>query len=203
MQKQPKKLTINQYIIGIVRNEHPETVEQLVELVQQKFSAPQREIMEHILYLKKQGKLTFKDHLAQPPTTIKDYLFSTQAVWFWVITALALASTAVAFTVNENALSIVYARYILGSLFVLYLPGYSLIKALFRQEELSNLERTVLSMVTSLIIVIITTFILNYTPWGITLISITFSLLAITITFAITAVIQEHQAQLKCGQKET
>ncbi|MEM2179169.1 MAG: DUF1616 domain-containing protein, partial [Candidatus Methanomethylicaceae archaeon] len=58
----------------------------------------------------------------------------------------------------------------LGSLFVLFLPGYSLIEALYpREEELSPLERLALSIGLSLAIVPLVGLILNYTPWGIRL----------------------------------
>lgn len=187
--------TMNHYIMHIAKNKQPETVEHLIKLVQQKFSATQNEIMEQIIHLQKQGKLMFKDRSAPPPT-IKNHLFSSQAVWFWIITALALTSAATAFTISENASSIVYVRYVLGSVFVLYLPGYSLIRALFPQKELGDIERIALSIVMSLTIVTITAFALNYTPWGIKLVPVTFSLLALTITFSIAAVIREHKTQL-------
>lgn len=187
---------MNHYIMHIANDKQPETVEQLIKLVQQKSSATQTEIMEQIIHLQKQGKLMFKDRSAPPPT-IKDHLFSTQAVWFWIITALALASATTTFIIGENSSSIVYVRYVLGSVFVLYLPGYSLIRALFPQKELGDIERIALSIVMSLTIVPITAFALNYTPWGIKLVPVTLSLLALTLIFSIAAIIREHKTQFK------
>jgi uncharacterized membrane protein len=59
-------------------------------------------------------------------------------------------------------------RYALGSIMVLFLPGYSLVEALYPSEgELSPLERLALSIGLSLALVPLTGLILNYTPWGI------------------------------------
>jgi len=85
----------------------------------------------------------------------------------------------------------------LGSIFVLFLPGYSLIKALFPTRELDNIERTALSVGMSLALVPITGLLLNYTPWGIRTIPVTLSLTALTIAFATAALIREHEAKPK------
>lgn len=59
-------------------------------------------------------------------------------------------------------------RFILGAPFLLFLPGYTLIVALFpRRDTLSGVERVVLSFGFSIAIVSIIGLILNYTPWGI------------------------------------
>jgi uncharacterized membrane protein len=99
------------------------------------------------------------------------------------------------FTIPEEVFPIVYARYILGSLFVLFLPGYSLIKALFPTKELDNIERLALSIGMSLALVPIAGLLLNYTPWGIRTTPVTLSLLALTTTLATAALIREHQAK--------
>lgn len=92
---------------------------------------------------------------------------------------------------------------VLGIIFVLYLPGYTFIKALFpakapiktSSENLDTIERVALSFGMSLALVPIAGLILNYTPWGIRLAPIMLSLLFLTIAFATAAVIREHQAK--------
>ena len=105
------------------------------------------------------------------------------------------------FTIPENAFPLVYARYILGSIFVLWLPGYALIKALFPEKELENIERIALSIGMSIALVPIIGLLLNYTPWGIRLTPITISLLALTLTFATAAIIREHKTKHKQSSK--
>jgi len=59
-------------------------------------------------------------------------------------------------------------RIILGLPLVLFLPGYSLIAALFpRKADLDGIERVALSFGLSLAIVPLLGLVLNYTPFGI------------------------------------
>lgn len=67
-------------------------------------------------------------------------------------------------------------RIIFGLPFVLFIPGYSLIAALYsRQESMSGIGRTALSFGLSLAVVPLIGLALNYTTWGITLNTILFS----------------------------
>ena len=90
-----------------------------------------------------------------------------------------------------------YARYLLGSTFVLFFPGYTFIKALFQEKELDNIERTAISLGMSIALVPIFVLILNYTPWGIRTTPVTLSLLALTTIFATAAIVREHQNKTK------
>lgn len=70
-----------------------------------------------------------------------------------------------------------------GSLLVIFLPGYTLLSALFpKRDDLSGTERLVLSFGVSIAVVPLIGLILNYTPWGIRphpiLISITLFIVA-------------------------
>ena len=197
MNKKRSEKIINQIIIETVTKNTPKTVEELVKLVQPRYSVPEKEILERILHLQNQGKILLKNH--QDPITplLRNYVFSTEANWYWTIIAVAIATTALVFIVPENAIPIVYARYVFGSIFILFLPGYTFIKALFPTKELDNIERTALSIGMSLALVPITGLLLNYTPWGIRTTPVTLSLLALTTVFATAAIIREHETKLK------
>ena len=67
-------------------------------------------------------------------------------------------------------------RIILGLLFVLFFPGYTLVSALFtRRGSLGGIERIALSFGLSVAIVALSGLVLNYTPWGINLYSVIIS----------------------------
>ena len=195
MQSKQPKPSISEYLIHLVKSTDPETVEQLIHQVQLRYSLSKEEILDRIVNLHNQGKLALKNPPAYTPPTLRNHLLSNQGRWYWTITTLAAITTLLVFTIPENAYPLVYARYILGSIFVLWLPGYTLIKALFPTKEIDNIERIALNIGMSLALVPIAGLLLNYTPWGIRLVPITLSLLALTITFATAAVIREYQAK--------
>ena len=180
--------TLKEHIIQIVKDKHPKTVKQLVELIQQQHRLPQEEIMKQILDLQNQGKLSFKEDTTATPSSLRSYLSSSHSYWYWITITLALATATIALTIPEDAIPLAYARYLLGSIFVLFLPGYSLIKIVFPEKRIENIERTALSIGMSIALVPITGLILNYTPWGITTTTVTLSLLALTTIFATAAI---------------
>ncbi len=68
--------------------------------------------------------------------------------------------------------------------FVMFLPGYLLVSALFpRKDEIDAIERITLSIGLSICIVVFVGLCLNYTPWGIRLGSILLALSAFLLVF--------------------
>jgi len=67
-------------------------------------------------------------------------------------------------------------RVVLGGPFVLFFPGYALAAALFPgRDDLEGIERLGLSLGLSIAVLPLMGLVLNYTPWGITLLSTLFS----------------------------
>jgi uncharacterized membrane protein len=76
-------------------------------------------------------------------------------------------------------------RAALGFALVFFAPGYVFITALFPEKgELDGIERLALSIGLSICIVVFIGLGLNYTPWGIRLGPILFSLATFTLIFA-------------------
>lgn len=201
---QPETMKIRQLILQLLEKEKPERVEKLVKLVQQKVQLNEEKIVEIILGLQNEGKVRFAETVASA-SSLSDYLRSGKAYWYWTTVILAAVTSIVVFTVPEEAYPLVYARYILGSIFVLWMPGYTFIKALFPTKvpirtsspELDNIERMALSIGMSLVLVPIIGLLLNYAPWGIQSTSVTITLLALAFTFATVAVIREFQIKTR------
>jgi uncharacterized membrane protein len=79
-------------------------------------------------------------------------------------------------------------RIALGLPFVMFFPGYTLIAALFPgQDTIDSIERLALSFGVSVAVVALTLFILNYSPWGIRLYPILFSLAMFIVITSIIA----------------
>lgn len=76
-------------------------------------------------------------------------------------------------------------RVVLGLIFALFFPGYTLIVALFpKQGDLDSAERVALSFGLSIAVVPLIGLIVNYTPWGIRLYPILVSILAFIVIMA-------------------
>lgn len=81
-----------------------------------------------------------------------------------------------------------FIRTILGVLLVLFIPGYSLIAALFpRLGDLDGIERAALSFGLSIAVTPLIGLALNYTPWGIRLHPILVSLIIFTLAMCLVA----------------
>ena len=79
-------------------------------------------------------------------------------------------------------------RVVLGLLLVLFLPGYSLIAALFpRRDDLDGIERIALSFGLSIAVVPLLGLALNYTSYGIRLVPILAVLSVFTVSLAVIA----------------
>jgi len=199
---------LTQTILQLIKEKKPTNAQQLVKLTEEKTSLPEPTIIEHVLQLQSQGKIKLKELPTRPPQKLATYLKTKKANWYWTTLALVATTTLTVFIIPENAYPLVYVRYVLGAIFVLWLPGYSFIKALFPEEtqtkettkQLDPIERIALSLGMSLALVPIVGLLLNYTPWGIRLTPIVLSLLSLTTIFATAAIIREHRNKLR---KET
>ncbi len=79
-------------------------------------------------------------------------------------------------------------RTMLGLPMVLFLPGYALIAALFPgKDDLDGIERIALSFGLSIAIVPLIGLLLNYTPWGIRLLTVLVSLTFFTLAMVLIA----------------
>jgi hypothetical protein len=211
LSKKPAEDELDQQIVHTVETTKPENVQRLVDQIQALTSKPKQEILNRILTLQQQEKIHLKPPQTPPPEKLGSYLASNHAFWYWITMALTIATTIVVFTVSETAFPLVYVRYVLGTIFILWLPGYAFIKALFPQhlpfskgiahtletseKNLDTIETIALSIGMSLALVPITGLLLNYTPWGIRLTPIVLSLLALTTIFATAAIIREYQTR--------
>jgi uncharacterized membrane protein len=143
-----------------------------------------------VYVLWKKGALDISED--NPPSSLSGYVFSVENLWFWGMTALVALSVFVVFAVNSSFL--LYVRYVLGGVFVLFLPGFMLISALYaRSRELDALEKLALSIGLSLAVVPLIGLMLNYTPWGIRLEPIMVSMAFFTEAMAVACVVQRFR----------
>ena len=171
----------------------------LVDEVAKSVDVDRHKVARHLYQLWKEGRLRLED--SRPPITLQQYVSSIYSWWFWGLVIIVTLTASTIYLLPQTP-PYVYLRYAAGSLFVLYLPGFALIEALYpRKEGLQALERLALSIGLSLAIVPLVGLVLNYMPWGIRLDSIFISLASLTITLAAAAVARKF-SYFKTGLKQ-
>ncbi|RLG40826.1 MAG: hypothetical protein DRN78_05035 [Thermoproteota archaeon] len=120
------------------------------------------------------------------------YILSWESLWYWILLGYIVLTSLTVVLISEPPL--LYLRYVLGTAFVLYIPGAVLIEALYPSSELEPLERFALSIGLSLAIVPLIGLILNYTPWGIRIGPVLYSLVLFSLVMGFIAMIRKYKA---------
>jgi hypothetical protein len=142
------------------------------------------EVTDLVWRLVEGGKADVED---TPPAaeSLRHYLrIWERNLWFYMSVSISLVNVLVIYTLPTE-LPLVAARWVLGSVFVLFLPGYVTVEALFpKGRDLKGIERFALSIGSTLTLVMLVGLLLNYTPWGIRLTPIVISLTILTLGLA-------------------
>jgi len=110
-----------------------------------------------------------------------------------IILVAAITLLTVAFVLIPP-LNKTFIRTILGIILVLFIPGYSLIAALFpKWGDLDGIERAALSFGLSIAVTPLIGLALNYTPWGIRLDPILISLTIFTLAMCLIAFLRRRK----------
>jgi hypothetical protein len=113
------------------------------------------------------GKVRLVD--TNPPRGLLGYFVSLYSLWFWLVVGF-MGVVLASIYVLPQIYPLYYLRYLAGAVFVLFVPGYVLIEALYpKVDELERLERFALDVGLSIAVVPLVGLVLNYTPWGIRL----------------------------------
>ena len=104
----------DQELIKIIGDEHPPTLEEAVRLVNLRFPEGKEAIMERVLRLESEGKISFEKPLSAVASSLTEYFFSGWTRWFWVVIGLAVVASILVFLVPEDSFPLVYARYVFG-----------------------------------------------------------------------------------------
>lgn len=140
-----------------------------------------------------EGELEVED--PSPPSTILSYLGRPDySLWLWLLLTISVLTIAAVAATEAGLAELLPLRYALGTIAVLFLPGYAIIEALYpRGDELSPLERLALSIGVSLAVVPLVGLALNYTPFGIRLYPALASLTLLTGIIAFIGAYRKHR----------
>ena len=191
-----ENISIGEHILQVLAEKNPETIEQLVKLVRQKSDFSEKQILKCILSLQSEGKIKLEGASPAAKSSTCSIIISKI---YWYLTTLIFTGITVflVLQVPENAYPVVYVRYFFGSFFVFLMPGYALIRALYPAKRLGSLERIGLSICMSIALVCLDAFLLNFSPWKITVLSLILSLSLMTAMTAVIAVLREGRMDLR------
>ncbi len=176
--------TLDKNILNLAKRKKV-SVEKITNEMSTSLGYKKEKIAKNLYILLENGKIELVD--LNPPRNLLQYSLSSYSLWFWTLIGL-FGLTAISIYIFPNKIPFLYLRYIFGSIFTLYLPGYSLLETLYpTKEKFTILERTAFSIGLSLALVPLIGLSLNYTPWGISLNTVYISLSLLTVLFSFTA----------------
>ncbi len=194
--------TIEETLIDLAKTNKPQNCEDLANLAESKLPVNRSTILKTILRLEKEGRINLQNKNPTQPTTLKSSEYLKSAYSYWIVLGLTIITVILVSGILNFAL-LDYARYFLGSVFVLGLPGYSLSKALWpnkftRHGTYNGIDwplRIAFSIVLSIALVSVIGLFLDYTPLGVHLNTLVASLSFLTIFLATVGLIREYKNQ--------
>jgi hypothetical protein len=196
---------LTETIIHIADEKRPQTVKELITLVQENAPWSQTEILDAVLKLQDEEKIGLVGSSLSVTLKFSTYMRTNKVLWYWTTVTIAIMSVVFTILIKEGFYPWNYFRNVFGLIFVLWLPGYTFLKVLFPvnvpktelSTNLSNEERIALSVIMSLALIILIGLLLNFLPWGINLTTIVLSLLMFSMIFANAAVVKDYTLMTK------
>jgi hypothetical protein len=201
---------LTQKILCLVDENNPQTVDEVLAFMQDKGRWSDKEIVATIMKLQAESKITLSNPSFPLPLNLASYVQSNQALWYWATIAVSILAMVFVLLISEDFYPLSYIRNVLGLIFVLWLPGYTFIKVLFpvnapkteTSSNLSRVDRIALNITMSMALVALIGLVLNFSPWGINVITIVLSLLAFSLVFATVAVVREYSFIVKMRRQQ-
>jgi DNA-binding transcriptional ArsR family regulator len=144
------------------------------------------EVASKLRELEDEGVVELRETSGQ--LTLARYVVSPQSVWFlaslWMLAATFFTLLIPSGLPSIFSIPLLYARYVLGGLLVLYLPGYALMSVIYPHRfKFDEISRFAISISASLAIGVLLGFALAVSPVGLTTGSTTVSLGIFTLVF--------------------
>lgn len=187
-------MTVEQQALTYLRKNHESTVQSLFNALKSKNPAlTEIEITNLAWRLANEGRVTLED-IGSASNSIREYVrLWDQNLSLYFALGVSLMTILVVYALPTD-LPLAAIRWVLGSIFVFFIPGYVTVEALFpKGRELDGIERWALSVGLSLALVPLIGLILNYTPWGIRLTPIMLSLALFTFGVAVVGLVKRFR----------
>lgn len=159
------------------------------------------EVTDMLWRLVEQGEVTLDDAPLATKSLIQFLTLWERNLWLLGSLLISFATIFVVYAPPEFPFAAL--RWILGSVFILFIPGYVTVQALFpRGIELNSIERFALSIGLSLALAPLVGLLLNFTPLGIKLTPVMISLIILTLIVTVIAVARRYRISAEGGNLE-
>jgi hypothetical protein len=188
---------LGQIILEVVKNKRPQSVQELLDALRLQ-GINEEEAIKNIEILQAEGQINLEINLDHPQHSTSYRIDS--ALWYVSTIACSLITAILVFVIPANLYPLAYVRNIFGIAFVLFLPGFALNRAVFRNspikagdKSVETIEGIALSFGLSIGVVTILGLLLYYSPFGINFEVVVITLLVFTSFAATTGLILENR----------
>jgi hypothetical protein len=185
-------------LLQLVQQRQPESVRELARMAHEDFWVSKDAVLDVIMALERAGKITLTPPGAVGGGGLWAYL-RRGAGWYWRTLGFVLLTSVVVTWLPDTWWPWLYLRYVVGMGFAVWVPGYSLVKALFPAGGTGTgagvAERFALGFGLSLALVALVGLLLDYSPWGVRLVPVVVTLDVLTVVLATVGVVREAQAR--------
>jgi hypothetical protein len=184
---------IDDFALAFLKKHGESTGSSLYEVLSRMFpSLTEDEFVDVIERLSKRGRIAKHDELKK--NSFWGYLTAWEMnTWFYMSVIISAIAVVAAYRIPATS-QYVPLRWAFGLLFVLYVPGYVALQALYPATELDTFMHAGLSVGLSLVLDMISGLLLNYSPWGIRLVPVVSLLVILTICLAVIGLIRKFVA---------
>ncbi len=153
-------IVTKEQLLSIIRDQHPSSIASLKRYLKRvNLECSDEELIAMIGELSLRGHVGFQE--SEVPSSFHGFLMDpSQGWWVYAILFVALADTLLVANGSSVPFSLL-PRQVLGLSMLGFLPGYSTLRAVFPQGDLSILERVVMSIFLSLLVSILSGTILG------------------------------------------
>jgi len=179
--------TVRQLVLEVLHTHRFGTVREVVNALEAT-GVPQKVTLSMIRDLAREGKVILhppgasRETVMAPVGSLSQYLASTLAFDLWVTLLLWGVGLATTFLIPSSMFPLVIVRWVFSGLLLVFVPGFALVRLLFPFDRfIDRWERIALSLGLSIALSVLVAFGLNFTPWGITPLSVATGLSIISI----------------------
>ena len=183
-------------VIDIIKSRNPSSIEELSTIISADSHLSKDEAIKLLITMEDKGIIRFSEIEKKPPEELSDYI-RKNGVWYLVTVTLATISSLSVMLFTNQFSTTVFIRYILGSILVLFLPGYSFMRNLFVGSSIGMMKGLLLSVGISLMITSVIGLALNYITGGISMMSLVILLFLVVLISSTIGFVRERANSLK------